>query len=308
MKKALVTGGMGFIGNHLVSRLLDMGMKVTILDKCIHKPVYKDISAAHIIDGDVLSRELLSHCLHEVDICYHLAAISSIDLCYRDWLFSHENNVRAFNGLLDAIRLQHKPVRLVYASSASVYGNYKQLPLHESLTPSPISTYGADKLSNEIYAQAMQVMADISSIGLRFFNVYGPGQLSSNPYTGVISSFKKAMFRNMPLTIFGDGQQTRDFVYIDDVVDALVLCMKVKHKSAEVLNICSGKGITIESLANMMIKLTNYSHGLQYKEERRGDLRCSVGDVTNAKIHLGFTAKTPIEAGLRYFLDSPFQA
>lgn len=306
MKKVLITGGMGFIGNHLAYRLLSMGMDVMILDKSAYKPLYHKIDAAQIIEGDVLSSRLIKSCLAQVDTCFHLAALASIPLCHRDWIFSHQNNVLAFNELLESARsLDHRP-KIIYASSAAVYGNSQQFPLTESSYTMPVSSYGADKLSNELYASVMQQLYGIHSVGLRFFNVYGPGQLASNPYSGVISRFKEAIFKGKPLTIFGNGQQTRDFVYIDDVVEALILSGQKNDGFSGIYNVCGGEAISIEAMANLMIKLTNHKHGIIHEPERQGDMLHSLGSPTLANKKLGFKARISMEEGLNVFLNAPF--
>lgn len=302
MKKVLVTGGMGFIGNHLVSRLLEMGIEVLVLDKAIHKPTFCDIQKATIIEGDVLSHELVYECLEQVDTCFHLAALSAVAVCRRDWIFSHENNVLAFNGLLEELRRINKSVKLIYASSAAVYGHSRILPSSESEHVVPRSTYGADKLSNEIYAEVIRGLHGIPSIGLRFFNVYGPGQLKSNPYSGVMTSFKLAIGNNQPLTIFGDGKQTRDFIYVKDVVDALILSAETPYEQSGIYNICSGHAISIEELAQMMIRLSNKKPEIVYLDARADDLIHSLGDNRLAKKALHFQAKMPIDTGIDLFL------
>ncbi|KTD49431.1 protein capI [Legionella rubrilucens] len=304
MKKALVTGGMGFIGNHLTHRLLKAGVEVIILDKNIDKPGYYDVRDALIIEGDVLSKALLHDLLNEVDACFHLAALASIALCERDWLFSHAVNALAFNYLLDEIRLLDKRPKLVYASSAAVYGESRTLPLEEKEPAHPVSNYGCDKLCNEMYAGMMSRMAGIHSIGLRFFNVYGPGQSASNPYSGVMSHFKQAILTHQNLPIYGDGQQTRDFIYIDDVVDALIKAASIDCSEALVFNICTGEAITIESLARLMLKLTDSQAGIDYLPARGGDLVHSLGKTELAQKQLGFRAKTQIEDGLKQFLNN----
>lgn len=303
MKKVLVTGGMGFIGSHLVSHLLSSGIEVLVLDKSIHKPTFCDIKRATIIEGDVLSHELLHECLEQVDTCFHLAALSSVMVCSRDWIFSHENNVLAFNGLLEELKRVNHPVKLVYASSAAVYGDSKILPSTESEHVVPRSTYGADKLSNEIYAEVVRGLYGIPSIGLRLFNVYGPGQLKSNPYSGVITSFKLAIENNEPLKIYGDGKQTRDFIYIKDIVDALVMAAKTPYEKSGIFNICRGTAISIQELAELMISLSHVKQKIIYLDPRPEDLRHSLGDPTRAKEELDFTAKIPMDTGLDLFLQ-----
>lgn len=303
MRHALITGGMGFIGNHLAHRLLSMGVDVTILDKSIHTPIFCDIKGANIVEGDVLSRELLYRLLMKSDVCFHLAALSSVDVCGRDWIFSHENNVLAFNGLIDSLRHLPHSVKLIYASSAAVYGNNATLPAVESLHVIPASPYGADKLSNELYATVAHQYWGLPSIGLRFFNVYGPGQLASNPYSGVISCFKEAIANERPLLIYGDGKQTRDFIYVEDVIDACLLGAKSAKEVSGVFNVCRGRAISIHDLATMMLSLSQKNLTLEKKKEKTGDIRHSLGDPTLAKKELGFTANTSMEEGLSHFLE-----
>lgn len=304
MKKVLVTGGMGFIGNHLVHTLLARGVDVIVIDKAIYKPTYHNVKDARIIEGDILSHELLHECLQEVDTCFHLAALSSVALCNRDWIFSHEVNVLAFNGLLEEIRRLAKPIRLVYASSAAVYGESQQHPLQESEHVSPNSTYGADKLSNEIYAEVMHRAYGISSVGLRLFNVYGPGQLASNPYTGVMTSFKRAIHNNQSLTIHGDGLQTRDFVNIADVVRGLIMAAEYAEKThCPVFNICSGYELSINELATMMLRLSGKKLSIEHGDPRPGDMRHALGSHVLAQKELGFRAQVSLEQGLKQYLE-----
>lgn len=302
MENVLVTGGRGFIGSHLVSHLLSLNINVLVLDKSIHKPTFCNIERAKIIEGDVLSHGLLNECLEQVDTCFHLAALSSVPVCARDWIFSHENNVLAFNGLLEELRRVSHPVKLIYSSSAAVYGDSKILPSSEFEHVSPNSTYGADKLSNEIYAEVVNRVYGIPSIGLRLFNVYGPGQLDSNPYSGVITSFKNAINKNQPIRIFGDGKQTRDFVYIKDVVEAFMAAANTPYDKAGVFNVCGGNAISIIELAELMMRLTENRVPVVYEKAREGDLYHSLGDQALAKKELNFIAKIPMESGLNWFL------
>jgi UDP-glucose 4-epimerase len=302
MEKVLVTGGTGYIGNFLVSHLLSLGKKVLVLDKSIRQPTYCDIHKAEFIEGDMLSHELLHHCLEQVDTCFHLASLSSVSICARDWIFSHENNVLSFNCLLEELRKISHPVKLIYASSAAVYGDSKILPLVESEHIIPSSTFAADKLSNEIYAEVMDRVHGIRSIGLRLFNVYGPGQFKANSHNGVINSFKSAIEANQPLTIFGDGMQTRDFIYIKDVVEAFMAAVTTPAEKSGIFNVCSGQAISISKLAELMLQLSTAKLPVVYENAREVDVYHSVGDNKLTKKELNFTAKTPIEVGLDWFL------
>lgn len=308
MTRVLVTGGMGFIGNHLVNRLLSLNHKVMVIDKSIYKPKQCKIEGAEIIEGDILSRELLYDCLQKVDVCYHLAALSSVWLCDKDWIYSHENNVLAFNGLLNELTKIDRPIKLIFASSAAVYGLGKRLPFAETEHVVPRSTYGADKLSNELYAKVMEVSHNIQSIGLRLFNVYGPGQLDDNPYSGVITSFKKSLLAKQAIKIYGDGKQTRDFIYIDDVIQALLLAMNAPENASGIYNICTGNSISISDLANIMIWLTKTNVNVEYYPERLGDLKHSTGDPRLAQKMLEFNSTINIEEGLSKFLRSYFSS
>lgn len=307
MKNVLVTGGTGFIGSHLVSYLLSKGIYVRVIDKSIHKPTWCDIRKAELIEGDVLSHELLFQCLQEADTCFHLAALSSIGVCSRDWIFSHENNVLAFNGLLEEIRRTDHPVKLVYASSAAVYGDCPQLPATESGPAFPLSTYGADKLSNELYAEVVHKLYGIPSLGLRLFNVYGPGQISSNPYSGVITSFKRAILNDEPIKIYGDGLQTRDFIFIDDIVDGFIKAAETPQDTSGIFNICSGVSTTIQALAELIIDLSGKKLAIKYEPAKADDLRHSTGNPLLAAKILGFKTKTSMQQGLDIFLkDNTF--
>ncbi|MBA2710098.1 MAG: NAD-dependent epimerase/dehydratase family protein [Tatlockia sp.] len=299
MKKVLVTGGTGFIGSRLVSYLLSKSIKVIVIDKSILKPTYFDISKAEIIEGDVLSQGLLRECLKRVDTCFHLAAILSLTVCARDWIFSHENNVLAFNGLLEELRRAAHPVKLVYASSCAVYGDSQDLPSSELHRVNPISSYGADKLSNEIYAEVVAKSYGVNAIGLRLFNVYGPGQLDSNSYAGVITSFKNAIDKGQPIRIFGDGNQTRDFIYLEDVVEGFVAVANNKSIKSGIYNICNGNPISILDLAELMMKLSGKRVSIIHENARPGDPYHSLGDSSLAKEKFGFCAKISMESGLK---------
>jgi UDP-glucose 4-epimerase len=307
MKSVLVTGGMGFIGNHLVHRLLQQGIEVTILDKSIHKPTYHANRQAKIIDGDILSTHLIRECLSKVDACFHLAAIASIEMSRRDWVFSHHNNVVGFNTLLQQIQDTPRKIKLVYASSSAVYGNCTQLPLSESYNTTPLSSYAADKFSNEAYAKALFHQFQIGSVGLRFFNVYGAGQHPSNPYTGVISKFRKAILDEKPLTIFGDGQQTRDFIHVDDVVDALICAAYHEQHQAEVYNVCSQQAVSINELAALMTQLTQHPHGIEYQPPRAGEVYHSQGNGAAIENAIGFKSKISLAVGMEQFLAAPLE-
>ncbi|MFI4962257.1 MAG: NAD-dependent epimerase/dehydratase family protein [Legionellales bacterium] len=304
MKKALVTGGMGFIGGHLVDKLVTMGVEVLVMDKSIYKPTPFSKSSVTVVEADLMSAEILKDCLHQVDTCFHLAAISSLAVCNKDWIFSHQNNVLTFNILLDILRNTKHRVKLVYASSAAVYGNSSLLPLKEDAPIIPASAYGGDKLSNELYAQILASCYGIPSIGLRLFNVYGSGQQESNPYSGVITLFKKVLTEKKPVTIYGSGDQTRDFIYVADVVEGFIKAATTEASLTGVFNICTGQTISIKELALIMMDLLDSKEPIHYASPRIGDLIHSQGCTKQAQSALGFKAKTPIYQGIEAMLKA----
>jgi UDP-glucose 4-epimerase len=301
--KILVTGGMGFIGSHLVHHLLKMNHDVVVVDKDIHKPTFHSIAKATIIEADILSNHYMAELLKPVDACVHLAAISSVPLSHRDWLFSHQTNVVGFNQLLDILTYQLPHIRFIYASSAAVYGATYHTPCQEIACPKPCSHYGVDKLSNELYANVMHQCYHYPSLGLRFFNVFGNGQLRDNPYSGVITCFKQAILDSRPLTINGDGEQIRDFIYVHDVVRAIIQGLHSDSPIHGICNVCTGYEMSLNELAITMQRVLNTSLPIHYTERRIGDPSYSAGDPTLARELLGFQAKFSLEEGMKMFLD-----
>ncbi|MGE0754856.1 MAG: NAD-dependent epimerase/dehydratase family protein, partial [Alphaproteobacteria bacterium] len=210
--RILITGGLGFIGSHLCEALALASHELVIVDdlstgKKEHAP-----AGAEVIIDDVARAGAFDEVVQGIDACFHLAAIASVELSRTHWLRTHEVNSGALVNLMAAISKTKRPVPVVFASSAAVYGNNAQLPLKEITSPAPISSYGVDKLSCEHNGQIAAHAHGIPNIGLRFFNVYGPRQDPSSPYSGVISIFSHAVLHRTPVTIYGDGEQSRDFI------------------------------------------------------------------------------------------------
>ncbi|MGH7209981.1 MAG: NAD-dependent epimerase/dehydratase family protein, partial [Acetobacteraceae bacterium] len=214
MSRYLVTGGCGFIGSHLCDALLAHGHAVRVLDDLSTGRRENLPPAAELIVGDVGDAALAAHALDGVSGCFHLAAIASIERGVQDWPGTHRVNLSATVGLLDAIRRLPAPVAFVCASSAAVYGDCDRLPLDEDAPARPLSAYGADKLGCELHARVAAHVFAVPTVGLRFFNVYGPRQDPRSPYSGVISIFCDRLRRGAPIDLFGDGEQTRDFVFV----------------------------------------------------------------------------------------------
>lgn len=306
-QRILVTGGAGFIGSHLVERLLAEGHDVTVLDDLSSGRRANLPPGARLIPGDVLDVALLPQMLAGVERVFHLAARVSVQLCISDWLAAHRVNLGGTMAVLHAAqRAGNVPV--VYASSAAVYGNRSGAACVEDDLPLPISPYGADKLGSEHQARAMAEVHGLASVGLRFFNVYGPRQDAASPYAGVISKFCANRRADRPHVIFGDGGQSRDFVYVADVVEALLRAGEAAAQGggAQVFNICTGAGTALLELVAQLDRLAGRGASpVEHAAPRCGDIRESLGCPLAAREGLGFTARTGIAEGLRALWDQP---
>lgn len=305
--RVLVTGGCGFIGSHVVDRLLSDGHSVTILDNLstgtrAHLPTSTKLTV-----GDVADAALVQSLVDEADAVFHLAAVASVDACTNDWLNAHRSNVTGTITLFDACARAGKQrgtaVPMVYASSAAVYGDNPNLPLGETEQPAPMSAYGVDKLSCERYGEIAWGFHGVPNVGLRFFNVFGPRQDARSPYSGVISKFMANAAEGKPLTFFGDGEQTRDFIYVGDVVELLMQAWKSAY-GCEVFNGCTGSQTSLKTLAATIARITGSTAANTHAEARAGDIRHSLGSPLKAQNILNFSAKTPLEDGLRLLYAS----
>lgn len=306
MRKVLVTGGAGFIGSHVSARLVHEGLEVVILDDLSSGTAAAAPAEAHMVVGSVLDQALMGDLLGWADACVHLAAVASVARCSEDAVGSHAVNLTAFVSLLSLLRERPGPIPLTYASSAAIYGDAAEPPLHEAMAPAPHSAYGADKLGCESHAAAARELFGQPSIGLRFFNVYGPGQSSGSPYSGVISRFHASLSAREPMVLHGDGRQTRDFIYVGDVVEAvwrsLVLQARPGACGAEVLNVCSGSEVSIADLGVAMARALDRSCRFIEAPSRPGDIRRSCGDPSRLRARLNFVPQTSLEAGLERLL------
>jgi len=305
----LVTGGCGFIGSHLVDRLLARGAAVRVLDDLSTGDRANVRGPAEIVVGDVRDRTTLEAALADVDGVFHLAAVSAVERCRSDWPGSHAVNVASTVGLFDLARPGHRDIPVVYASSAAVYGDNAALPLGEDAVPAPISSYGADKLACELHARAGARVHGLRSTGMRFFNVYGPRQDPRSPYSGVISVFMARLWNHQPITIHGDGAQSRDFVAVGDVVEmldrAMARLLSADRTSgiADVVNVCTGRATTVADLAHELGRLLGHAPAIRYTPARDGDIRHSLGDPARGARLLGRVPATPLAEGLAHLRD-----
>jgi len=300
-KRILVTGGAGFVGSHLVDKLVTLGNRVTVLDDLstgLRKNVHRE---AELIKGDVRDQVLTSRLINEADACFHLAAIASVQQCNDAWVESHEVNLGAFVGLLESsAKRKGGVIPVVYASSAAIYGDTDVFPVHENLPLHPISAYGADKAGCELHAHAAGRNGKVPTFGIRPFNIYGPRQQPSSPYSGVITVFADRLKRNEGVTIYGDGKQTRDFIYVSDIVEHFIAALSKASTEAPVCNAATGKETSIFDVAQKLAKVLGREARITFAPARPGDIYHSVADVKRAQLLLGCSAKVEISEGLSF--------
>lgn len=302
--KALVTGGAGFIGSHLVDRLLRDGYGVRVVDNFSTGKRENLASAGdkvEVVEADVRDawqvKELAAGC----DVIFHEAAIVSVPYSVEHPQETHDVNLQGTLNLLEAAR-QAKTKRLVFASSAAVYGDAPGLPKHEGMLPTPIAPYGLEKLTSEHYLAIFARLYGVETVSLRYFNVFGPRQDPSSAYSGVISIFADRAKRGEPVTIFGDGTAYRDFVCVEDVVEANMLAAKTPGISGRAFNVGRGEKTTLKDLVGMVGRVVGRELVVKHEAVRVGDIAESLADISRAKSDLGYVPKVPVEEGLRRLL------
>lgn len=306
----MVTGGAGFIGSHLVESLIADGHAVRVLDNLSSGSFENLPPGVDLMICDVTDQQAVRRGLDGLDGCFHLAAIASVERGRREWLRSHMTNltgtITVFEEALRVQRGRGRPLPVVYASSAAVYGDICDVPITEDTPTRPVSAYGADKLGCELHAAAAARVHDLRTVGLRLFNIYGPRQDANSPYSGVISIFCQRIMDGLPLEIHGDGSQTRDFVYVQDAVDALCSAMRLADETpgARLFNVCTGIGTTVRQLAEQICRVQGVEFAPRYCPVRAGDVHISIGSPEAAREQLDFAAWTALQQGLAWTLDS----
>jgi UDP-glucose 4-epimerase len=302
----LVTGGCGFIGSHLCDALMAAGHGVRVLDDLSSGFLANLPQGVRFMQGSITEPATVREALAGVQGCFHLAAIASVERGVQDWLGSHRTNQSGTITLLDAIRAQPEPARIpfVYASSAAVYGDSASaLPITEAAEKRPLSAYGADKYGCELHAAVATRVYGIPTVGLRFFNVYGPRQDPNSPYSGVIPLFAARLQRSDPVDIFGDGFQTRDFVQVRDAVAALRRAMERCPAEAPVYNVCTGVPTSVLDLAHMIAELCGGTAQIRFRPARAGEVRHSRGAPDRGRRELDLGEGTGLRAGLADLLQ-----
>jgi UDP-glucose 4-epimerase len=298
----LVTGGCGFIGSHLVDALWSAGHSVRILDNLSTGSLEYKPEGVGFCRGDVADLGDVADAMGEIDGCFHLAAVASVEKGNTDWLGTHRTNLTGTITVFEASRRQPKPIPVVYASSAAVYGNQPgNRRMSEDDKPAPISAYGADKLGCELHGAVACLVHRVPNYGLRFFNVYGPRQDPTSPYSGVITIFANKLKAGQPITINGDGHYSRDYIYVSDVVTALQAAMKSCEifGGGDIFNVCTGIGTSVLDLARELQAKYPENNKMIFGPARPGDPRFSVGTGLKAHKLLKFDAKVSLEMGLK---------
>jgi UDP-glucose 4-epimerase len=297
---ALVTGGAGFIGSHLVRALLARGCWVRVVDDLStgRRENLPDDPRCAFWEGSILDEPLLSQAMEGVDFVFHVAAAVSVPMSVDDPVLTTQINAMGTLQVLETAR-KHKVSCVVYSSSAAVYGDLKELPLRESQVPQPESPYGASKYAGEVLCGTYARTFGLKTVSLRYFNVFGPRQREDTPYANAIPIFIDRILKRKPIPIFGDGEQTRDFIYVEDVVEANLLALCLSEGGGETFNCAGGREVSINELVRLLFKVAGYEVPVEYLPPRPGDVRRSVGDATHAEKRLGFKARWTLEEGLQ---------
>ena len=303
MTAYLVTGGAGFIGSHLCEALIAQGNTVRVLDNLSTGRRENLPPAATLIEGDVADPVMVAQAMEGMNGCFHLAAIASVEKGVTDWVGTHQANITGTITVFDAIRRQGSRIPVAYASSAAVYGNTDIIPISENTPRLPLSAYGADKYGCELHSRVASHVHGIPTVGLRFFNVYGPRQDPQSPYSGVISIFCERIARGQPVTVFGDGEQTRDFIYVTDVVRALVAAMALRPDGSPVFNVCTGIPTSVNALAKLIAGLAGQPLNARSQPPRCGEIMHSIGVPCLADTVLGIEGRVPLRTGLGKVLN-----
>jgi len=303
MANVLVTGGAGFIGSNLVEALLRKGHNVRVLDnfstgKRENLSFDKNYPNLEVIDGDIRDLSICQKVIKEVEFVFHQAALPSVQRSVEDPLETNSVNAEGTLNLLIASR-DHGIKKFIYASSSSIYGDTPTLPKRESMPPNPLSPYALQKYIGEQYCRLFYQLFGLETISLRYFNIFGPKQDPESIYSAVIPRFINAMIEGRPPIIYGDGEQSRDFTYIDNVVQANLLAMEKDHLSGEIINVGCGEMISLNQLLEILYNIFGFKISPIHQEPRKGDIRESLADISECRRLLNYEPIVKIEDGLK---------
>jgi UDP-glucose 4-epimerase len=302
--KVLITGGAGFIGSHLVEHLLAQDHAVRVLDnlstgKRSNLPLSGNVE---FLEGDIRHVPAVQSAVQGVDAIVHLAAVASVQASVDDPVGTHATNFDGTLHLLEAARTAGVR-RFLYASSAAVYGDNESLPIREDVTPNPLTPYAADKLAGEYYLRFYAAKFGLDTTAFRFFNIFGPRQDPSSPYSGVISIFTDRLAKRQPVTFFGDGLQTRDFVYVVDLAALLADALPSRASAGQVVNVGRGQQSSLLDLIAALERISGRTLGRNHSDVRTGDIRHSCADTTRLRRLFGSVPRTDLVTGLSALLE-----
>ena len=305
MTTYLVTGGAGFIGSHLTTRLVQDGHQVRVLDNLctgsLKNLVHLD-GRFEFLHGDLCDRDAVSRAVKDVEIIFHEAALASVPRSVERPLDTHDACVTGTINLLDAAR--HAGVRrVVYAGSSSAYGNQKTMPKHEGQVPQVLSPYAAAKLAAELYCEAFASTYGLETVRLRYFNVFGPRQDPNSPYSAVIPRFVAALLNGDQPVIYGDGSQSRDFTFVENVVHANLLASKAVGVSGRVYNAACGQTLDLLTLLRLICERLDVAYSPVFAPARVGDVQHSWADISAAERNLGYSVEVSVHNGLAQTVD-----
>ena len=303
---ALVTGGAGFIGSHIASGLIRSGARVRIIDDLStgYRENVEEIGGdVDFVEASLADETAVRKVLEDVELVFHEAAIPSVPRSVENPRQTHIASVDSTFSLLLASRDQ-RVRRVVYAASSSAYGDQPTLPKVETMLPDPLSPYAVAKLVGEYYCQVFTRVYELETVSLRYFNVFGPRQDPSSQYSGVISRFISALLSDQRPVIYGDGEQSRDFTYIDNVVAANLKAAETTKGIGQVINIANGERVTLNQLLDHLKKLTGKNEvQVDYQDPRKGDVRDSLADIARAREFLDFAPQVDLQTGLELTMD-----
>jgi nucleoside-diphosphate-sugar epimerase len=297
----LVTGGAGFIGSHLVRRLLADGGWVRVIDNLAtgKRERLRDVEGAiEFIEGDLADPSTCENALSGIDCVLHQAAVPSVQRSVKNPIETNKANVTSTLNLLESCR-KHGVRRFVYASSSSAYGDTPVLPKREDMPPNPLSPYALQKFVGERYCQLYFRLYGLETVSLRYFNVFGPSQDPYSEYSAVIPKFATRLQRGESIVVYGDGEQSRDFTYVDNVVEANILALRAPRAAGSVMNIGCGERITLNRLIKILEEILEVQAAVDYQPARPGDVRDSLADISLAQDLLGYQPKISVAQGLR---------